>query len=323
MDTSKQMPNLVGAAHGAANGNRRILAQLEHGPKAGSRATSPARAWSFDGWTVGLVLLLLMLGGLAWLMHEETITPVTFKRHAEGDRHVKATAAQDTVEAAAKNAENGANAAAGTTTMTATSVDVLPAARAAAADVMSAASAAPAAVYADSSDVHAEHPAAIINQPRLAASAPSGTFAVPLSSTSAEQRGMAVASGPPHRTATPTRINDTGKTANKAGPHKSTIASYGKPAPVAPRVRPGSGPIPPAASDTDVTLLTALVAHASKPASVAPQPSRDVVERVDGISTADLLARCKQLGLMEGMLCRSRICSGPWESDPVCRVPAN
>ena len=297
MDTSKQMPNLVGAAHGAANGNRRILAQLEHGPKAGSRATSPARDWSFDGWTVGLVLLLLMLGGVAWLMHEETITPVTFKRHAEGGQDVKATAAQDTVEAAAKIAENVANAAAGTTT--ATAVDAMPAARAAAADVMSAASAAPAAAYADSSDVHAEHPAAIINQPRLAAS------------------------GPPHRTATPTRINDTGKTANKAGPHKSTIASYGKPAPVAPRVRPGSSPIPTVASDTDVTLLTALVAHAGKPASVSHEPSRDVVERVDGVSTADLLARCKQLGLMEGMLCRSRICSGPWESDPVCRVPAN
>ncbi|MPQ58191.1 hypothetical protein [Duganella sp. FT27W] len=322
MDTSKQMPNLMGAAHGAADGNRRILAQLEYGPKAGSRAAGPARAWSFDGWTVGLVLLLLTLGGLAWLMHEETITPVTFKRHAEGDRHVKATAAQDTVEAAAKIAENVANAAAGTT-MTATAVDVMPAARAAAADVMSAASAAPAAAYAGSSDVHAEHPAAIINQPRLAASAPSGTFAVPLSSTSAGERSMAVASGPPHRTGTPTRINDTGKTANKAGSHKSTIASYGKPAPVAPRVRPGSSPIPPAASDTDVTLLTALVAHANKPASVAPEPSRDVVERVDGVSTADLLARCKQLGLMEGMLCRSRICSGGWESDPVCRAPAN
>lgn len=298
MDTSKQMPNLMGAAHGAADGNRRILAQLEYGPKAGSRAAGPARAWSFDGWTVGLVLLLLTLGVLAWLMHEETITPVTFKRHAEGGRHVKATAAQDTVEAAAKIAENVANAAAGTT-MTATAVDVMPAARAAAADAMSAASAAPAAAYADSSDVHAEHPAAIINQPRLAAS------------------------GPPHRTGTPTSINDTGKTANKAGPHKTTIASYGKPAPVAPRVRPGSSPIPPVASDTDVTLLTALVAHANKPASVAPEPSRDVVERVDGVSTADLLARCKQLGLMEGMLCRSRICSGGWESDPVCRAPAN
>ena len=316
MDTSKQMPNLVGAAHGAANGNRRILAQLEHGPKAGSRATSPARDWSFDGWTVGLVLLLLMLGGVAWLMHEETITPVTFKRHAEGGQDVKATAAQDTVEAAAKIAENVANAAAGTTT--ATAVDAMPAARAAAADVMSAASAAPAAAYADSSDVHAEHPAAIINQPRLAVSAPSGTFAAPLASTPSGHRNMA--SGSPR---TAIKIDKAAMAANTAAPHKNIVAARGKSAPAAPNTRPGSSSAAPATNDTDVTLLTALVAHANKPASVAPEPSRDVVERVDGVSTADLLARCKQLGLMEGMLCRSRICSGPWESDPACRVPSN
>lgn len=317
MDTSKQMPNLMGAAHGAADGNRRILAQLEYGPKAGSRAAGPARAWSFDGWTVGLVLLLLTLGVLAWLMHEETITPVTFKRHAEGGRHVKATAAQDTVEAAAKIAENVANAAAGTT-MTATAVDVMPAARAAAADAMSAASAAPAAAYADSSDVHAEHPAAIINQPRLAVSAPSGTFAAPLASTPSGHRNMA--SGSPR---TAIKINKAAMAADTAAPHKNIVAARGKSAPAVPNTRPGSSSAAPATNDTDVTLLTALVAHANKPASVAPEPSRDVVERVDGVSTADLLARCKQLGLMEGMLCRSRICSGGWESDPVCRAPAN
>jgi len=317
VDTSKQMPNLMGAAHGAADGNRRILAQLEYGPKAGSRAAGPARAWSFDGWTVGLVLLLLTLGGLAWLMHEETIAPVTFKRHAEGSQDVKVAAAQDTVEAAAKIAENVANAAAGTT-MTATAVDVMPAARAAAADVMSAASAAPAAAYADSSDVHAEHPAAIINQPRLAVSAPSGTFAAPLASTPSGHRNMA--SGSPR---TAIKIDKAAMAANTAAPHKNIVAARGKSAPAAPNTRPGSSSAAPATNDTDVTLLTALVAHANKPASVAPEPSRDVVERVDGVSTADLLARCKQLGLMEGMLCRSRICSGGWESDPVCRAPAN
>jgi len=317
VDTSKQMPNLMGAAHGAADGNRRILAQLEYGPKAGSRATGPARAWSFDGWTVGLVVLLLTLGGLAWLMHEETITPVTFKRHAEGGRHVKATAAQDTVEAAAKIAENVANAAAGTTMTATAAVDVMPAARAAA-DAMSAASAAPAAAYADSSDVHAEHPAAIINQPRLAVSAPSGTFAAPLASTPSGHRNMA--SGSPR---TAIKINKAAMAADTAAPRKNIVAARGKSAPAVPNTRPGFSSAAPATSDTDVTLLTALVAHANKPASVAPQPNRDVVERVDGVSTADLLARCKQLGLMEGMLCRSRICSSPWESDPACRVPSN
>ncbi|WP_166455060.1 hypothetical protein [Duganella alba] len=77
------------------------------------------------------------------------------------------------------------------------------------------------------------------------------------------------------------------------------------------------------AGDTDVTLLTALVAHANKPSTVTPERSRDVIERQEGDTTAQLLARCKQLGLIEGMLCRSRICSGRWESDAACRAPSH
>jgi hypothetical protein len=76
-------------------------------------------------------------------------------------------------------------------------------------------------------------------------------------------------------------------------------------------------------ADTDVILLTALVAHTGKPAAVAPDRNRDIVERHEGDSTAQLLARCKQLGLIEGMLCRSRICSGRWEADAACRAPAH
>ncbi|MBA5608403.1 hypothetical protein H3H36_23940 [Duganella sp. FT3S] len=78
----------------------------------------------------------------------------------------------------------------------------------------------------------------------------------------------------------------------------------------------------PPLADTDVTLLTALVAHASQPATVLSQSNRDVVERGDSDSTAELLHRCKQLGLIEGMLCRSRICSGRWENEAVCRTPS-
>jgi hypothetical protein len=83
-------------------------------------------------------------------------------------------------------------------------------------------------------------------------------------------------------------------------------------------------PVVPAAplADTDVTLLTALVAHASRPVTVIAQPNRDVVERGDHDSTAELLRRCKQLGLIEGMLCRSRICAGRWENETVCRTPS-
>lgn len=86
--------------------------------------------------------------------------------------------------------------------------------------------------------------------------------------------------------------------------------------------RKATAALPVAPSDTDVTLLAALVAHANHPAVVTAERSRDIVERADGDNTAELLRRCKQLGLIEGMLCRSRICSGRWENDPACRTPS-
>ncbi|MNS97304.1 hypothetical protein D3C72_1316300 [compost metagenome] len=72
-----------------------------------------------------------------------------------------------------------------------------------------------------------------------------------------------------------------------------------------------------APGDSDVALLTAIVAHAHRQAGTAV-PARDVVLRKQEEETAELLQRCQQLGLIEGMLCRSRICSGRWDSDPAC-----
>lgn len=76
--------------------------------------------------------------------------------------------------------------------------------------------------------------------------------------------------------------------------------------------RPAAAP-----GDSDVALLTAMVAHAHRQEGTA-KPVRDVVLRQQEQETAELLQRCKQLGMIEGMLCRSRICSGRWDSDPAC-----
>jgi hypothetical protein len=97
-------------------------------------------------------------------------------------------------------------------------------------------------------------------------------------------------------------------------------------------------------ADSDVNILTALVSHGesvSEPAKAketakskqaakkkAAEPvlahntadTPDIVERKSGDSTDGLLQRCKQLGLIEGELCRWRICSGRWDSDPSCKV---
>lgn len=77
-----------------------------------------------------------------------------------------------------------------------------------------------------------------------------------------------------------------------------------------PRPKPGAkkvaasrepaGRAPRASADTDVVLLSALVAHANE---------RDVVEPRNGDDTASLLQRCQRVGGEEGRLCRLRICS--------------
>ena len=74
-------------------------------------------------------------------------------------------------------------------------------------------------------------------------------------------------------------------------------------------------------SDSDAALLAALVAHGN-PLPNAAGTNRDIVERHASDHTAQLLARCQQLGLIEGMLCRSRICADRWDSDAACRQPA-
>ncbi|MBV7535538.1 hypothetical protein KW842_07150 [Duganella sp. sic0402] len=89
MDTSK--PDLMAASRRVAE-SKRILAQLEHGPRAPAH---PARAsaWSIDGWTIGLLALLLLMCCVAWLMHDKKITPQTF-RHASAARTARGTVTQ-------------------------------------------------------------------------------------------------------------------------------------------------------------------------------------------------------------------------------------
>ncbi|MGK5003522.1 hypothetical protein [Janthinobacterium sp. LB2P70] len=109
---------------------------------------------------------------------------------------------------------------------------------------------------------------------------------------------------------------------NTAGPPLPEAAASSAPRKTPPPARQAATrpqePRPAAApGDSDVALLTAMVAHAHRQAGTAV-PARDVVLRKQEEETAELLQRCQQLGLIEGMLCRSRICSGRWDSDPAC-----
>lgn len=307
VDTSKQKPDLMGKPGASADGVKRILAHLEHGAKL--PASKPARmaGWSIDGWTLGLTMLLLGMCCIAWLMHGGDNRSAGFKQSygSSASRHEARRAA--------------------------TAIERTPTALARA------------ELPGQTPEVTHEQPAAIINDPAAHVEARLGAttrpareaslinaFGLPSSTADAAAHARSSATGNttdgvpagaararaaggyPGAGASSQSAATTGAGHNASASIGHTSAS----ANVSTRERT------PSANDTDVTLLTALVAHAGKPSVSTHERSRDIVERYDGDNTADLLARCKQLGVIEGMLCRSRICSGRWDSDPVCRAPA-
>ncbi|SEN28556.1 hypothetical protein SAMN05428959_1011015 [Duganella sp. CF517] len=292
----------MGAPGAQMDSAKRILAHLEHGARL--PASKPARAaWAVDGWTLGLGMLLLAMCGIAWLMHDKSATSNGFKTSYSSTR---ALPRHEAIPARAR-LENA-------------HVD-------------------PGEVIVDP----VELPAAIVNDPaqllaenKLAGRSESRSMTTPTTAprevgpTAYTQSAAAAARptpGPQPLLAETTRVASVGAAYPKPA---GAISKYNSASAATPRVSQATatatasrGKAAAPTNDTDVALLTALVAHAGKPAVVAPERSRDIVERRDGDNTADLLARCKQLGLIEGMLCRSRICSGRWDSDATCRAPAN
>lgn len=96
--------------------------------------------------------------------------------------------------------------------------------------------------------------------------------------------------------------------------------------------------------DKDVELIGALLAHVSAPAAApvpntparkqqaaAATPARAAVRRDRGttnegnrtaqaavVSTDALIKQCRSLGILQGELCRLRVCSNLWGKDPAC-----
>lgn len=254
VDTSKAKPDLLAASSRQVE-HKRILAQLEHGTRP---PTGPVRAaaWRIDGWTVGLLLLLLFMCGATWLMHDQRITPETFRTSAMSAPARKMTEREPSAHTSEQPPASG-------------------------------------------------EAAAIVNL-ATAHSTPAPDYRDPTERHAAPIPGRDIGPQP----------TESARGTQAAAPRKPATSAR-------PSAPADARPTSPTNSDTDVTLLTALVEHTSKPAAVAPERSRDVVERQDGDTTTQLLARCKQLGLIEGMLCRSRICSGRWEADAACRAPSH
>ena len=161
--------------------------------------------------------------------------------------------------------------------------------------------------------------AAFVETPTPAPPVNAGTIATPRA-TAAPAAAAAPDPAPPQLPAAATIVNVAmPPAAARAQPPATSVAAPRKSPPgrqTAVRA-PASRPATVTPGDSDVTLLTAMVAHAHRQEGTKA-PVRDVVLRREEEDTPGLLRRCKQLGLIEGMLCRSRICSGRWDSDPAC-----
>ncbi|RJG06127.1 hypothetical protein D3870_09025 [Noviherbaspirillum cavernae] len=102
----------------------------------------------------------------------------------------------------------------------------------------------------------------------------------------------------------------------------------------------------PTSKDRDVELIAALLAYSPRPGEVGKtanqksaaaqpgahadvdpatvkrekrgEPNSDVMVRASGESVEAQVKRCRAMGFFEGELCRMRVCSGIWGTDPAC-----
>ena len=234
-----------------------------------------------NGLTLGLGAFVILMGTLAWLAHRNADVPVPPLRTANASLRLTPAPVTAPVGSAASASDQVASPAADGTSQ--------------------------------------PQVAAIVNEPGIPERSAHAT-AQPLPRHSVATQPAASAA-PPITTTARHAGQATASVRTQTGATNATMRADNHNV-VSHKAAPAAAPTPAQQADTDVTLLTALVAHASNPvAVVSAERSRDIVERHDGDSTASLLQRCKMLGPIEGMLCRSRICSGRWDDDSACRTP--
>lgn len=295
MDTLNPRPELRAGAAGTGDHGRRILSSLEHGGAPATVARRPRR-WQLDGWTVALMLMLAGLSVLVWMTREGQITP---RRYGTGS-----TGSTGSSSSSSNYGSHGSHGGYGS--------------------------------YASSSAGRAGRHAPLIPTPEaVAEQQQAATIVNEATSAMPPRGGMQHALHYPQSHQAPHTLPQqtqhpapppTAAAAAQAGaahtrPPQAGAVADTKPVPAGRKAAPSaSAQAASTPADTDIALLAALVEHSSKPSKAVPERTRDVVERRDGDSTASLLARCRQLGPIESLLCRSRICSGRWENDAACRA---
>ncbi|HEV7815136.1 MAG TPA: hypothetical protein VGP06_08580 [Janthinobacterium sp.] len=272
-------PDLLGKTSAALPDSSRILANLEHDD--GRMAAAAPAPYRLGRTAMSAAILLLLTGALGWISWQNATAPGA-----------------------------GANGLPASALARMESRRALPAI---APDAPMPAVGAPADVAgqkAAAAIVNESMPAApLATSPAAMPQAPDATLAPPRSSLA---HGSGALSLPPARAP-----------AIAAAASRPAASAKNEPAPARAKQTPAPSGTTASAADSDVALLTALVAHANNQTlPAAPEgrsaANRDVVQSKESETTESLLQRCKQLGLIEGMLCHSRICSGRWDSEAAC-----
>ncbi|NRR34177.1 hypothetical protein HSX11_28800 [Oxalobacteraceae bacterium] len=314
MDPSKQKPNLLSPSKHAQDGDKRILSSLDHSVL-NLPPNLPGRRY-LNGWTLGL-LALLLLGVAAWLTQRagSDVAP------AAKARPVSVTAARRATVIDAGTAPgfvHPANQVAALPALPAGLTPTPPPPSLPATIINEA----PATGKAQHTAAHApqDHPATVASLGQADPSHPTSLHEkITPEKTLHGNTALEKTANEKHRAAgTAARLPHASAAISPTGGYSIRGAAPASARPASEAAIAAAKP----SADSDIALLTALVAHAGRPAAVATDHNRDIVERSETDKTETLLQRCRQLGMIEGMLCRSRICAGRWEDDVACRAPA-
>ncbi|WP_394777957.1 hypothetical protein [Undibacterium sp.] len=311
----------------ASNPGKSILSDLENGGKAkpvSKHISKPVKPASKRGWAVALAAIVAVGAGAAALLHGNAENAPRASIAAVAAAPVQAaTPKTEVVPVATEAAPPSAAYVASTASAVATTV---------------------ATAEAPASTVHSDEDtgkvsglaALIVDDPveaktKKADDAPANTTAVRPAAVAVASKKAIAAKEKSRASATTLAAHDAKEKSRKA--QAKAVAHATAKAPE--KAKPKSPAINPA-NDSDIALLTAIVAHEKAEPFASLQSTagssrktkpdgrnRDIVERKAGDTTESLLQRCKRLGSLEGDLCRSRICAGHWDTDAACSVSSN
>ncbi|AVJ26351.1 hypothetical protein [Achromobacter spanius] len=292
------------AARGEAD-SPRILAALEgRAPEAEVKHMATPRSSRARRWTALALVLLLLAGGIVWVIHEDDAASMMAQAPAPVSAPVPAPATPLQQAAASPTPASGGNplGALEKTPDVATIIDEAPPAR--------------------DADVGRGEP-----EPLGEPANPLSVLAMTPSSSPATTSSLAAAPapGPTRQAAERLAQRDDASGADASGAAASGAGASGaaaprtvKSAPAAPRKSAKTG-------DKDAALLSALMDYGLPPAS----PPGTRVYKSDGVFIREMpgsplserLKECRRLSFIAGEQCRLRVCAGQWGTAPECPTP--